>query len=248
MFSLNRFALHFYKDSWNFSFWYLYTFLAFLISLPLLRKFVKNLETIHYLYIISLAVIFVGIRPIIEYRIWNGNITLNGSLRVSWLTGAIVLYPCIGYFLEYKLDIEQIGKKLSLLWVINLLFIGISCYMTYYKIMVTGKCSESESQQFHSSFELINCITIYVTIKHLFVKNVLSQKIENIILLVGNSTFGIYLLHGALLDFPILWELFQIKWKINYMLSAFLFCFVVFSVGHFITLILKRIPILSKLI
>lgn len=72
----------------------------------------------------------------------------------------------------------------------------------------------------------------------------LSQKIENIILLVGNSTFGIYLLHGALLDFPILWELFQIKWKINYMLSAFLFCFVVFSVGHFITLILKRIPIL----
>ena len=43
LFSLNRFALHFYKDSWNFSFWYLYTFLAFLISLPLLRKLHYNL-------------------------------------------------------------------------------------------------------------------------------------------------------------------------------------------------------------
>lgn len=36
--------------------------------------------------------------------------------------------------------------------------------------------------------------------------------------------------------------------RIKRIFCAFLFCFVVFSVGHFITLILKRIPILSKLI
>lgn len=92
-FEFFEFICQVYKGNLMVPFWYLYAFLAFLISLPLLRVFVQKLELKHYYYIIGLALFFDGILPIIEYLIWHGASSLNGNMRVGWILSNIVLYP-----------------------------------------------------------------------------------------------------------------------------------------------------------
>lgn len=252
-FDFIRFIKISYASNWNGAYGYLYSFLSFLISLPLLRKFVHNLEKIHFYYMIGLALFFCGVLPVIEYRLWNGDLFLNSNVGVGWLTNSIVLYPCIGYFLEHKLVINKATylRKLPVLWGINLLCIGISCYMTHYKVNLTGICLERQSQTFHSSFVLINCITIYITLKTFMggefqVPRVMRKGIIS----VGRCTFGIYLFHIIIMRIPgisQLWIIFRNKWNINYMLSSFLFCFVVMVIGYLLTMFCKRIFILKKL-
>lgn len=50
-FSIKHFLSKLYDKNWNFSYWYLYAYVAFLISLPLLRRLAQNLSDKEYIYI-----------------------------------------------------------------------------------------------------------------------------------------------------------------------------------------------------
>ena len=211
LFSISRFLSKLYEGYWNSSYWYLYAYISFLVSLPLLRKFVKELETQHYYYMIGLAVFYNGILPVVEYYIWQGDISLNGNLRINWIINNIVLYPCIGFFLEHKLTIERrkIKKVLYALWGLNLLCIGVSCYMTYYKAKLMGECSEGTSQTFHNSFVIVNCISVFLTVKYFFRESPILKIMEKRIISLGRCTFGIYLFHIAIMRVQAIWGLWD---------------------------------------
>lgn len=53
-FSLTHFLGKLYYKNWNFSYWYLYAYVAFLISLPLLRRLAQNLNDKEYIYIYNI--------------------------------------------------------------------------------------------------------------------------------------------------------------------------------------------------
>lgn len=189
----------------------------------------------YYYYMFVIAVFFNGLLPIAEYLLWQQQFTMNGSLRVGWLCTNIVLYPCLGYFLQNKFDLEKHKRKIPLLWVVNILTILLSCFMTYQKALITGECNEGVSQAFHNSFVLINSVTIFITAKWFFGKYKIPEVLKKVILSVGSCTFGIYLFHVLFLKyfppFQKLWAFLGETLGINQMAATVLICLLVMLAG-----------------
>lgn len=244
--NVSRFLSVFYMGNWNHSYWYLYSFIAYLMCLPFLRTLAQNLSDQNYYYMFCLVIIFKGLIPIMQYIIFKDKYILYDYLIPEWLATDIVIYPCLGYFLETRYHIS--GKKIILLWCIDIITIFLTCFTTYLKIIYEGVCSETVSQTFYYSFVFINCVTIYVTVKWFISKILLSQKIIKIICVVGNNTLGIYLWHLLIMgteSYNKLWN-YLISLKINDMLVAFIMCFIAMTIGFFITYIQKKIPLFQK--
>ena len=111
-----------YGSDWNFSYWYLYLYIAFLIALPFLRALCRNLQQVHYYYMIGIALVMNGVLPMVQYLLWRGNCSVNSRVIPEWLISEIVLYPCIGYFLEHvnKKDRSTYSRSCILkLWAVT---------------------------------------------------------------------------------------------------------------------------------
>lgn len=243
------FITRFYDSNWNNSFWYLYSYIAFLISLPLLRRLCKALTNKEYLYWIGLVLFFSAILPIAEYRLWQGRHHLN--VNVGWMLTSTLFFPCLGFFLRYRTQDFWNRKRLAALWGINLLTILISVYMTYYKAGITGECNEYVSQDFFGLFTLVNCTVIYATCQYFFLRVNVREWVAKGIKSVGGSTLGIYLLHffvmEKLTELGLLTALTG-RLNINYMLSGLIYTAAVFIAGYLITLFIKKVPVLKKMV
>lgn len=249
--SIKGFIGPLYESNHNFSYWYIYAFIPYLMALPLLRPFAKSLDNKHFLYILGCALFFISILPIVEYIFWQGRHSLNSNFRMAWVTSNAVLYPLTGYYLENRIDIIRSNRFLPILWILNIITILISCCMTFYRARIMGVCDESRSQTFHNSFVLINCITLYITSRWYFSNHDVSNLVKDIIESIGSATFGVYLFHVMIkktLEESGMLTLFRETLGINYMVSALLLCLFTFMIGYFITIICKRIPLLKRLI
>lgn len=241
-FSLRDFVVDVYEGKCNYSFWYLYAYIAMLISLPFLQRLAKVLSNKEYGYLFTLYLFLVAVLPMAEYLIWQGRRGVEWHIKLDWICSKVFIFPLCGYFLEYRAKQFWNRKRLALLWLVNIITILISCGLTYYKIKITGICDEDNSQTFFSSFVLLNSTSIFVTCQYLFDRWNKKEKVEHGIRLVGSCTFGIYLLHIFLMSTPLsgLTGYFHNQLHIGSLLSAFLYCFIVFLMGFGITFILKK--------
>ena len=99
---------------------------------------------------------------------------------------------------------------------------------------------------------LINCITVFVTCQYLNDKSQLLSKISKQIISLGGCTFGIYLAHIYIKDHTAITryisKLFQDIIPIPRMLYAFIYCIIIFICGYIITLLLKKIPFIKRIV
>ncbi len=246
VFSISSFLKKLYTSYMQSHLWYMYAYIAFLISLPFLQSLVANLETKYFYYLIGIVLI-IKIIWVIEYRSCLGEITIYEKIEPLWLCTNIVLYPIIGYFLQNKVILRK--KDLLILWISNIAGICTSCYMTNYKGLVTGVLKESQSQSFHNTFVLLNAICIFCTVKYIVNHIKLNKRQEKIIYTLGECTFGVFLLHMFIQVLPIRRYLIDtfISAHINYMVSCWLFCLFNMIVCFCITYVLRKIPIVKWL-
>lgn len=239
-----------YTNQISVIFWYLYAYIAFLIALTFLRAIVKIIRDVDYKYLIIIFVLFTAVIPCIEYRFWQGSISLYSGLSPSWLFTNIVFWPLVGYYLENVFDIKRCSAKMLGFWaLLSMVGIGLSCYMTYYMHGVTGICDEDSSQRFHSTFIVLPCIAIYIAVKFFVEHRVLSNVARKIITSIGSCTFGIYLLHVVVKKYlSDLWRVFRHDWQMNKMLAALLFCVIVFVICYGMTWVLKKVPGIKKVV
>lgn len=180
--------------------------------------------------------------------------SLNGNLKLGWLTASIVFYPLMGYFLQNRVHhIEKKGKMILIMWLFNILTIIVCCIMTYLKAKFAGECIESKSQAFHNSFSMVNTACIFLTTKYLVAKyeEKFLEWFKMLIFTVGEGTFGIYLWHIMvlrLLESHEIWNVFRDKLNINHMISAFLVSLCVMIISYGCTMIMQKIPFLRKLV
>lgn len=251
-FSLKHFIEEFLISNWNFTFWYLYAFIPFLMSLPFLRVLAKNMKTEQFHYLFVCALFFKAVIPVMEYLIWQGNETFNSNIRTLWITTDVFLYPLLGYYLEHKVDILKAKKWIIPLWGINIFTIIITCLLTYYRINITSVCEENASQVFYGCFTLINITTIYISVKYYFETHSPKEPTKKLIGSLGGVSFGIYLVHLLFLNlFPVVprvWRILEGVLGANSMLSALIVCVIVMVMSYFTTLIMKKLPILRKLV
>lgn len=210
-----------YSGTWNFSFWFLYAYIAFLISAPLLRTLAEHLSNRQYLYLFGVYLVFKAGVPILNWTVFQGAYTLNNSASLTWLTADIVIYPLAGYFLEHRFPVRTLkGNRwfLPALWGTVLLCTVLAGAMTWRKSLLTGQYNEGACQTFHRIFNLLTASAMYLSIKTCFFDRegfLKEGKTWSRALLksAGTCTFGIYLWHVAVLKsdfltlrFPVLCE------------------------------------------
>lgn len=233
------------QNATPFTFWYLYSYIGFLITLPFLRKFAQSLSRREYIYLFVIHFIFFSAVPVLEYV--SGK-TLYTFAKIAWLDCNIFIYPLLGYFLSTLPEGFWNWKRLALLWAANLLLLCLSTKLAIHDILMTGELT----QTFHNTFVLINCATVFVTCQFIFHKlpphfpTWLARGIRSL----GGATLGIYLMHVFFLSSnaaDALWNWLYERNVFPY-LSSFILCAAVFLLGYIVTIIIKRIPILRRIV
>lgn len=230
--------------------WYLYAYIAFLISLPFLRALVKQLDDKYFPYLIVLSLITSGVFPILDYFLWGDAAKINSYFGSIWVTQAVVLYPCIGYYLEHRLDASKTGKWILPLWLVNAVLIGVTCVVTYFRGQDMGEYSGGLSEKYFSAFTLVNAMTLYITIRHMMLKVRVKPWLKKGITMLSGCTFGVYLIHFLILDLGYGRILFDVivDMGINSMVAGLCMCLFVMAVSVLITMILKQIPVIRNYI
>lgn len=225
-------------------YWYLYCYLGFLVLLPFLRKLAKSMSQKDFLYLITLSVVFQGIIPCLQYRLFAGTVVLNSSFNISSILSTIVLYPLAGYYIS-KLSFSN--DSLLKMWGITLLSFIIVCYMITYQISIIDEFQEASMREFGSCFKIIQVSTIFITCKTLFEKLELTEACKKILMALGRCTFGIYLIEQPLRE-----HYYFIYNHLCDFMSPFiainLYVLFIFSISFLIVWIAKKIPLISRLI
>jgi putative acyltransferase len=251
-FNLSHFFLQLYSADWNYSYWYLYAYISFLIVVPFLQRFAKSLSNREYFYMLGLYGFFAVIIPVVQYFPSLGKININNQLPITWIMQWNVFFPLMGYFLENRARYFWTAKKILLLWVLDVLTLLVSCILTYFRANMTGVYDGTKSEAFHATFVIINAATIFVTCQYLYARYQWGERISKVIKSAGGCTFGIYLMHFYLLNYaPIsvyIWSVLKHRFDTLALLCVFAYCGYVFLTSYVLTVALKKIPILRRLV
>ena len=218
-----------------------------MLSLPFLRCFVKFLNDRHYVYLIVLGVLFFILKPLFETFILDNSLHLTRDLDIRWLLSKIVIYPVLGYYIENKLDMNYFKwKHIIALCVLSFLTIIFSSYITYLDEYLGGK----HKGTFRHLFAFLNTIIVFLVIKYSCLNVNLTEKCRNILNVIGSSVFGIYLLHPILMRFVDKYGMWRFLHTYIHtkLLSAFVYCLVIFAFCGVITLLLKKFTCLRSIL
>lgn len=255
---ISYFFRRLYSKDWNFTYWYLYAYIAYLTGLPLLRNLCKNLSNKHFYYMFSIAFFIKTILPFINFLAFEDKLFLNNNLLANWLAIDTVLFPCLGYFLEYRIKIDNnFSMKLAKLVLLDILLISFATYMGYERSQLFNK-PMADVIYYQGTTVMLNCITVYLVVKSLITKNWISEYFNNMIVIIGECTFGIYLLHFLFLrQLPIIpetknvnliWDFFNITLGFNPLITAYIVVAIVLFIGFIITFVLRKVPLIRKII
>ena len=241
-------------SGWNHTYWFLHTYIAFLLALPLLQCMAQAFKLYEYKLLFSLFLVFFMLIPAIQYLIWRGNHNFDASIYtgLKWISGNTVIFPLTGYFLQHRLNNVWTRKRLLILWGINILGLLCSCYLTFLFISTTGNSRELDAQGFLSWSGLINAATVFVTCRYIDEHTAILKRFEKEICSLGNATLGIYLSHLYFLHrsdlSSFLWRGLREGLHLNPLLYALVYCVLIFICGLLTTKLLQKIPFLRNLV
>lgn len=217
-------------------YWYIYTYLGFLMVLPFIRMLANDMTEHHFWYLFSLYVMFEGFLPIIEY-LWGNTRTV---FNVPLMTTCIV-YPLTGYYLEH-VSKELFYKKKNLLFS----FVVGVCALTTNCVVAMMAHRQRGNAEFLSGMTAILAVVLFIFIRALFHKLTAPVWLQKTFLFLGGGTFGVYLLEPQLRDtFKIIYTK-TIPYLPN-SISCFLWVSCAVLCGVLIMNILRKIPVIQKL-
>jgi surface polysaccharide O-acyltransferase-like enzyme len=244
-FSLEYFLRTVYSSRIRESYWFLYSYLAILFMLPLLRKFAKVLDGRTVIYFIALEILFLGIVPSFEYLFNHGAFRINLSIL---LIQDNIFYVIMGYWFENALDVRKLtSRQMAAGSLAALMMIALAFVLTVYKGHVDGEYSAEISQMFHARFIAIPAIATYILIKRFFINRKMSDAFVERLVYLSALTFGIYLVHSIIMTLlkPLYDALFP---TLRSLPSTLIWVVCIMIASGALTVILKRVPPFSKLI
>lgn len=232
------------KNYWHL--WYLYAYIALLITLPFMRKFVNGLDVKNSIYMLSVGFLTMGIIPIIEQMLGQ---EINPNLKPSWLITNIFIYPVAGYVVDRVIDIKKVqSKNIVHIWVLNIICLIIGEISEHYFLI---KNHDYYNETFLTNFCLMNSITVFLTIKYILIDKSYSAFACRMITEIGKSTFGIYLFHiWFLWKIPLfysIWMNIENNSIFNPMVGVLISCIGTFIIAGLLVYCLRNIPIVKKL-
>ena len=246
-FSLKFYIQRLYTGCFAPTYWYMYSYIGMLLMLPFLRKLVKVMPRRYFLYLFVLVVLLRGASTIWEYLIAQGRFTMDADLKNN-VFSTNLMYFVSGYYFGVVIKDEELRLKKALIWLgIGLATVVFTCLMTQYKINVTGLAGEEYSQSFYYKLIFLPTIAIFYTTRYLFLKHPPKRWLCKTFTVMGSTAFGIMLMEA-----PLRQHLVPICIALQPVIGAMPACFVYVAAvcvcGGVITLLLKLIPGMKKLI
>lgn len=245
-FSLSSFLRQLYSTNITSALWYLYAFLAYILTLPFLRKLAGSMQPKDYLYLTGLMVLISSLRCF-ELFALDYEVHFHSDFDL-FTTMDIVYYPLMGHFLANELSDEKITPKTALIsWAVGFFFLVVNCWLTCAWCSHLGEWDYSTCQNFLQRFVFFPALSSFVVMRYVFMRVNLPPKIESAIVYLGSCTFGIYLFERIYRE-----ETLFVYDLLEPYLPQFLACvawiFAAFLLGLLVTAVLKKIPVIRKYI
>lgn len=229
----------------NAHFWYIPTLIGIYILIPLLKLMVQNKKITKYYLIIW--ILFTVIKktiiilfPILLYK----HEFLKNAINIALINiFNLELYSYCGYFVIGHYLYDYFNKKINIIILIITTITSqffcsvINYYATYY---IYNGTAWLEMQDYLSLTTLIESLCILLIFKNYVSQIKISDKIKKIIKNISSCTFGIYLIHPLLTE-----KLFDKMASGNIIITIPILSLFVFIVCFFITVIIKKLPLVK---
>lgn len=240
-FNIIEFLKIIYKSPIVTPYWYLYSYISFLIVLPLLRKMVKNMDKTDYKYLFGIWIVFTFITSIIEKQV---GLSINTRLTCMFLKDSI-FFPIVGYYCENYFEDYKRKNVLIAIFLFSILCVAISACFTWSEINMTG---DLKTQKWLSTFIAVPTIFTYLFVKLIFDKITVNEKTSNLLCTIGGCTFGIYLIEEFLRRLFLYKFINLLKPVVKTMPACLITITLIIIIGSIIILTLKKIPLLKKIL
>ena len=246
-FVINDFLTSFMNCKIDPSYWYMYAYVGFLLFLPYIRKIASDFETKDLIYFSIFYCLIHTLIPTINY-FSAGNISFRvpQHLYIPLITVQIYFYAIVGHYLANVVNLKNISlKKINCAIVMPaFIFAVIPTYFTYKTGIKSGF-----NQQYFEYANFFMSIAIFILFKKLFENYNSEKRSSKFISRIGSLTLGIYLFEPIAKHY-LYKHVFNISAHItnSMIFISVIWCiFAMITCGLF-TIILKKIPVINKLI
>lgn len=227
------------------AYWYLYALIGLYIMTPILRKLVKNMTDKDFKYYFIVWGLYTGLYPMLRNYI---NIEITGYFNLS-IFNVYLGYYILGYYISnIKYEILEKIKTWNYMLLIFIPIV-INFILTLIQSKINGQTSLFlDGYQFITV--MISSASIFCFVKKKFENvNISNKLLAKSIGEIGKCTFGIYLIHIYLLDKTNNLVYYNISdLGVNYEIAVLVQQLVVAVVALIFIYIIRKIPIIKKII
>lgn len=239
-FSIKYFLTYIYSTPFIIPYWFLYSYLSFLIILPVLRAIVKSLKEKEYLWISGVSAL-LWFSPVWEKLLKLDSISISNGLGASF-----VIFPILGYGIANVITDIYFNLKSRITLIVTFIINWLcSVYMNVAEFRESGELSGANIDR----FAWIPSIVIFYFVIYCFDKKSIKipERINSVISIVGGSVLCIYLFEDMLRSelFLNLFGLISGNMARLLMCIPYMLCIII--CGVIISTVLKRIPLIKKL-
>lgn len=222
------------------SYWFLYSYLGYLLALPFLRKIAKTLNGRDVIFLLALRLMAVTVAPTAQFLLKPANIEiLPQQLQLPFAMLDFLFLPLVGDYLANKLPMERIGKKQ----------IGICFGMIVAGSLFSGAitCMEGAASGFSQNYlglwNYASAISLFVIARWFFGKHPVSEKWNRFLAAVSSTVIGIYLMEPVFTVFFHGWFFRNVPWTFcTITCASVVWCILCLVMGYMLTMVLRKIP------
>lgn len=222
------------------AFWYLYLYLGIIVMLPLFQRLSVNMERNAYRYLIVISVVLIGSMPILVHYVPGAQ--YNGMFAEPMLSVYVgILF--LGYYLAHEVELKPLYAGISVL----VFFVGIILQvgLTYLEY-----CKDSQYYLFYDDRTFLTVTATSAALFYLvrWTGSVIRWEwFWNAVTYMGGCSFGVYLLSDLLIELYAMTYM-DLMMRMHALKAVIVYQLLVFATGIVITAILKKIPLIKKLL
>ena len=230
-FSLYFFVTRLYAFRFVDSYWFLYGYLGYLLTLPLLRRMALGMNDRVFLYLFALGLVFQGMDLVTAF-LFREELYAEPSFTLVAINYT-VFYPLLGYYLEHRLPARCLEKK--------------RVWLSFAVALLALIAMAAATEVYCGAAPFLVAGAMYLQAKALFPLLSARGLPARVLSLLGSCSFGVYLIQHWLLMLSgdLTAKLAQ---ALGVYPAALCQALAVCLVGTGITFLLKQIPGIKKLL
>lgn len=234
-FSIKFFITYIYSTPFITPFWFLYSYLSFLLVLPVLRAVVRTLKEKEYFLLLGVSAI-LWLAPVWENILKLDSIAINNGLGATF-----IFYPIIGYGIYYVLSDRYFDVKSRTIVVITFTINWLCAF--FMNIREYNEAAELSGANI-DRFSWIPAIAIFYFIIYIIEKKQvnISEKGVSIWGFIGSTIFATYLFEDMLRSDIFLRMFDCVSGNGARLLMCIPYTLCIIGCGVLISVVLKRIP------